>query len=484
MAKPTDEAANALKVENQYLAGVTANIEEAKSRYLRGSSWQTVEKDDSDALRAQMASKRMYDRTLLKQLPKNRIVSVNGYEKRFVFWKRQTGSAIASVMSRFDDLLEESGPSAPISLNELTDHLREIAPDPKVRAIVGVCATSGFTKEARSPRHEYPNMDVVLVEPLPGGGWKVTADENVPKFVREMFDPEDIDQKLDRVKREVERCGTDLLTGGLASDRIAKDVGLPIEVVNRALDRIAKSDPELRVSKTKEGRLLYRGAAVVATEKTSMSFVDRIKDMFSREGDEVAKINMLSERRAALAQRRNRLYEEIASLEEKEAELLKQGRENKSAVVRRRLVAQISQLRKDIARQNTTANMLNQQINIISTDVHNLTLIQQGEAASLPNTQELTENAVRAEEMLETLKADSDLVSSLETGVGEALMGGEEADILAEFDEPAVTEQTTPSAASKQASKPAAADASFAMFDDEPEAPKSEERRPADPEAS
>ncbi|GJM26708.1 MAG: hypothetical protein DHS20C16_31230 [Phycisphaerae bacterium] len=483
MAKLTDEAADALKVENQFLAGVTANIEEAKSRYLRGSTWQTVEKDDNDALRAQMASKRMYDRSLLKQMPKNRVVSINGYEKRFIFWKRQTGSAIASVVSRFDDLLEDGGPSQPMSLNELTEHIRQIAPDPKVRAVVGVCATSGFTEEARSARHEYPNMDVVLVEPLSGGGWKVTADESVPKFVREMFDPEDIDQKLDRVRQEVERRGTDLLTGGLASDRIAQDVGLPVEVVNRALDRIAKSDPELRVSKSKEGRLLYRGAAVVATERTSMSFVDRIKDMFAKEGDEVAKINMLSERRAALAQRRNRLYEEIASLEEKESDLLKQGRENKSAVVRRRLVAQIAQLRKDIARQNTTANMLNQQINIISTDVHNLTLIQQGEAASLPDTQELTENAVRAEEMLETLKADSDLVSSLETGVGEALVGSEEADILAEFDEPLKAESASTSSTPKQTSKPAA-DTSFAMFDEEAEAPKTEERKPADPEAS
>ncbi len=484
MAKLTDAAADALKVENQFLAGVTANIEEAKSRYLRGSSWQTVEKDDSDALRAQMASKRLYDRTLLKQMPKNRTVSVNGYEKRFIFWKRQTGSAIASVTSRFDDLLDEGGNPQPVSLNELTAHLREIAPDSKVRAVVGVCSTSGFTEEARNARHEYPNMDVVLVEPLPGGGWKVTADDSVQKFVRDMFDPEDIEQKLERVKREVERNGTELLTGGLASDRIAQDVGLPIEVVNRALDLIAKSDPELRVSKSKEGRLLYRGAAVVATEKTSMSFVDRIKEMFSKEGDEVAKINMLSERRAALAQRRNRLYEEIASLEEKEADLLKQGRENKSAVVRRRLVAQISQLRKDIARQNTTANMLNQQINIISTDVHNLTLIQQGEVASLPDTQELTENAVRAEEMLETLKADSDLVSSLETGVGEALIGGEEADILAEFDEPVAAESSTPSATPKQTSQPAASDQSFAMFDEEPKAPETKERKPADPEAS
>ncbi len=52
----------------------------------------------------------------------------------------------------------------------------------------------------------------------------------------------------------------------------------------------------------------------------------------------------------------------------------------------RRLAAQLAQLRKDIGRQNSTAAMLNKQIDIISTDIHNLTLIQQGEMASLPDT--------------------------------------------------------------------------------------------------
>ena len=46
-----------------------------------------------------------------------------------------------------------------------------------------------------------------------------------------------------------------------------------------------------------------------------MSVVDRIRQLFSREGEETQKINMLSERRARLAQRRDRLYEGIATLE-------------------------------------------------------------------------------------------------------------------------------------------------------------------------
>jgi len=165
-----------------------------------------------------------------------------------------------------------------------------------------------------------------------------------------------------------------------------------------------------------------------------MNMIDRVRRLFSGEGNEVEKINMLSERRAALAQRRDRIYEDITKLEKKEADLVTEGKATASSVPRRRIAAQVAQLRKDITRHNTTAGMLNQQINIISTDIHNLTLIQQGEVAQLPDTQELTENAVKAEEMLETLKADAELVGHFETGLEETLVSADELAVLKEFE--------------------------------------------------
>jgi hypothetical protein len=132
------------------------------------------------------------------------------------------------------------------------------------------------------------------------------------------------------------------------------------------------------------------------------------------------------------------MYEDIAKLETRESQLLDEGRAATSQVPKRRIAAQVAQMRKDIARQNATAAMLNKQIDIISTDIHNLTLIQQGELASLPTTEELTENAVRAEEMLETLKADADLVGDLGIGITESLTSDEELAILKELEgEPA-----------------------------------------------
>ena len=164
---------------------------------------------------------------------------------------------------------------------------------------------------------------------------------------------------------------------------------------------------------------------------------DAVVDEHARdqdEGEEAEKINLLAEGRAGLAQRRDRIYGDIGKLEIKEADLLAEGKAATSPVPKRRLAAQLVQMRKDIARQNTTAAMLNKQIDIISTDIHNLTLIQQGDMAQLPDTEELTENAVKAEEMLETLKADSELVGSLETGIEESLTSDEELAILQEFD--------------------------------------------------
>ena len=222
-----------------------------------------------------------------------------------------------------------------------------------------------------------------------------------------------------------------------------------------------------------------------------MNVIDKIKSLFAGDGDEGDKINVLAERRAALAERRKRIYEDIGKLEKKEAQLLEEGKASKSQVPRRRLAAQLLQLRKDIGRQNTSAAMLNKQINIISTDIHNLTLIQQGEMAQLPDTTELTEHAVEAEEMLEMLNADADMVGSLETGMEQSLTSEEELAIMQEFEgadeqpskaeraAPTATASSAPAATERVAETPPASPVAKGKLDD-----SGEKARSTDPEAS
>lgn len=495
------EANKALQYETAFLSGVEANFEAAKGKHFRGSIWQRSQNDEVDRLKALMASHRNYDREMLKSLPANRRVALHGFERRFFFGKRSTGVAIASVLSPMSHYASGAkGDAPPIGLGELMDHLRQLVGSQRVSHLIGICSPTGFTEEARGARLDMPNVTVVLIEPDGRGGWETTATRDpVDRRLLEVFDPEGARQKIERVRRVIDEHSADLLTGGMSVSSVATKTGLDEGLVRQAFKQVAGADPELRFTEKEGEFLLFRGAPVQREEKRPMNVVDRIRQLFSGEADNIQKINLLAERRASLAQRRDRIYEDIAKLEKKEAELLEQGKATKSHVPRRRMAAQLAQLRKDIARQNATSAMLNKQVDIISTDIHNLTLIQQGEKAKLPDTTELTEHAVQAEEMLETLKADSELVGSLETGIQETLVSEEELAILKEFEgadaaaEP--TEAGAPSEAASSTESPAPQKVkphpvSEPMedeppLDEEPPAPESKAKaRPADPEAT
>lgn len=477
----SDDAQRALQTETEFLAGVESNFERAKGTQLRGSAWQTARHDEDAALREMLVTHRRSGwQALIRQMPLNRRIAVQGFERRWLFFRRPTGVAIASVLCPLEHLASGAdGPMPPVDVGDLVEHVQKLTGDPKVQHVIGVCSPSGFTDEARNARLDQPNVTLVLIEPREGGGWRVTgADENLPEAVLAMFDPEAAAQKIARVRREIEARSGDLLVGGIGVESVAHKLELPVEIVQQAFAAVARSDPELRLTGKAGDALLYRGAAEHKQEAASMNVVDRIKAIFSREGDEAQKINILAERRAALAQRRDRIYEDIAKLEGHEAKLLEQGRSTTSKVTQRRLVSQLAQLRKDLARQNTTANMLNSQINIISTDIHNLTLIQQNQMAQLPDTEELTQNAVKAEEMLESLRADADLVSSLETDMGEVMTSDEELAILKEF------EAAPEKAEQAKEAKPEAAPETMPEAAHEPPAPEASEKssRPADAE--
>ncbi|MFQ6048545.1 MAG: hypothetical protein ACE5K7_04200, partial [Phycisphaerae bacterium] len=334
-------------------------------------------------------------------------------------------------------------------------HVKSVLVDQSTPHVVAVCSPTGFTDEAKRARLELPNAVLVLVEPTGPGTWRtIDPTGRAGQELSELFDPEDLSQKLARVRQEMASRSAELLSSGLSARATARRLGLQPAVVQRAFREAAQQDPELRLSGQADDLLLLRGASASRQESASMSMVDRIKQLFSRHGDEVKKINLLAERRASLAQRRDRIFEDIGQLEAREAELRQQGIRSDSPLVRRRLAAQLAQLRREIARQNTTAGMLNQQIEIISTHIHNLTLIRQGQAASLPTAEQLTADAVRAEELLEQLRADSELVSSLEGGVAETALTAEESRILKEFEEAAKAQAAEAAAAEPPASPP------------------------------
>lgn len=436
------EAKQPGEIEAEFLAGVESRLNEAKGTSLPGTWW-TWKTRSEEYRHRHLFRGRQPDRWL----PKNKRLTLTGKRPWLLFGRRRSCVAIASVLSLLERYAApESGLPEPIDLATLDDHVRMLAGEAKVTHWIGVCSPSGFSEDVRESGLSVPNVKLVLIEPEANGHWSVTpgSPDVTPEDCR-LFDPETLRHKHARVRNEIRARSADLLMGGVSAASVAERLALRPGVVAGAFEKAAAADPELRISREDDEVLLYRGAPA-RVEDDEMSMLDRLRQLFTGEGDEARKINALSEQKTKLVRRRDRIYEDVVKLEKQEENLLVQGRDTTSPTRKRRIVAQINQLRDEMKRLNASARMLGQQVEVVSTQMHNLTLIRQGKMAKLPEQEKLADVAVRAEEMLEELEADVDLAGSLAAGTGETMMSDEEQAILAELEgpAPAVREETKP----------------------------------------
>jgi hypothetical protein len=256
------------------------------------------------------------------------------------------------------------------------------------------------------------------------------------KGLLDLLDPEGEADKRKRVREQIEAGRLELLSGGLAADKVAAKAQLPQQVVDAELKAYASENG--LVTKRLGGRLvLFRegsssafspqSSALGASGGSDMPLIDRMKALFSRKGETEKKVSFLSERRAALSVQRDRAYEELGHLEGQEQDLRQQFKDTTGTLTKKRITSQLLQLRKDLERRQQLLGVLNQQINVVSTHLHNLELVQQGAAAKLPDADEMTADAVKAEEMLAELEATSELSASTGSITGGGLTAEEQA---------------------------------------------------------
>ncbi len=181
-----------------------------------------------------------------------------------------------------------------------------------------------------------------------------------------------------------------------------------------------------------------------------MNWWDRLKKFFFRDSRrDLYKIVRMREEQEYLEQRRDKLYEDLSTLEHREGDLLQQGRAATSQIQRRRLASQIFHLRQDLKRVNAVTGLVNRKITILATDIHNLSIVSEGQELGLkmPSAEELADNAVAAEQLIESVNQDAELCDQLINDQGDVLenaasYGGLE-DIMAEFDDDHVVPQKT-----------------------------------------
>jgi hypothetical protein len=366
-----------------------------------------------------MSEMRLPDRELQNRMPVGESLDVTIQQRKLLLFKGAVGRLRAVCVSPTRALL--AGQAAqPLKSADVLKVIGEIPPPLNgVPSTIVVMSTSGFTLEAHEVAERRSDRTVILVEPNKAGGWAVYGPVETKSLV-DLFDPEADESKRSRVSEEIDLMTTELTGAGIATDKIAAKTQLPLQLVESEMKNYAKSHPGL-VAKRLDGRVvLFRegnipSSATSASGGGEMPLIDRMKALFARKGETEKKISFLSERRTALMQQRDRSYDDMSALEAQEGKLRTEFKEATGEITKRRVTGQLLQLRKDIERRQQLLGVLNQQVNIVSTHLHNLELVNQGKTAKLPDSDEVAHDAAKAEEMLAGLEADAELAGSVGT---------------------------------------------------------------------
>lgn len=391
------------------------------------------------------------DRGLQGKMPVGAWMEVTLAQKRLFFLKETVGKIQVICVSPTKALVAGQAPepmnNAAVQklLTELTMSNRGL----NVPSTVVIVSTSGFEMDAHDLAERRADRTLILVQPNDAGGWTATGPVETKSLV-DLFDPEQETQKRDRVRKFIAENDLDLMGGGIATDKVAAKLQLPLQFVEGELKSYAKDKPGL-TAKRLDGRIvLFREGLSGVGPATSpegaggsdMPFLERVKALFGKKGNDDKKISFLSERRAALSQQQDRIYDDLNTLETKESELRQQFKDSTSALTKRRLTSQLLQFRKDIERRQQMLSVIGQQVNVVNTHLHSLELVKQGQGAQLPNSEELTADAVKAEEFLAELQADNEIAGSVGS-IGAAGMSDEEQALFEELEREAEGDKKT-----------------------------------------
>lgn len=448
-----------------------------------------VHREDGEVqLKRLMSELGVPDRALQARMPVGLRLEVTLSRTVWLVLRKVIGEMVVMTLSPREALIRgEEAP--PLSRKDVKAALQQDVLA-KVPTTIVVVSTSGFEDDARAMAGKSAANDpwktLILVEPNDAGGWTVSGPAEA-RALCELLDPEvDADKRM-RIRETLACMRAELLGGGVSAERVALATSLPVSMVEDELRLYARETSGLVARRLQGSVVLFReGTAPISAPLSSrggpdMAFIQRVRSLFSRKGDNEKKIALLSERRATLSVQRDQAFEEMGVLEQRETDLREQFKSTTSTITKRRVTSQLVQLRKDLERRQQLLGMLNQQINVVSTHLHNLELVQQGQSASLPSSEELAEDAAAAEEVLAELQADDELAGSMATGSGAGLSEEEQA-LYEELERESAEEDRAAGPSGPMAGPTAIAPIPERKIPLEPPPLPTPERRPSEPE--
>ena len=190
----------------------------------------------------------------------------------------------------------------------------------EIPSTVVIASTSGFEQEVNEMAEQRADRTLILVQPNEVGGWKATGPVETKALV-DLFDPEGSSRSGPGCGSLSKKMSWILMSSGLATDKVAAKTQLPLQFVEQELKSYAKDKPGLNrpsvwmaglscFAKAFQARTTRKVTKVQICHSSSVS-----KHCFRRRETTRNKIAFLSERRAALSQQQDRIYEDLNKLE-------------------------------------------------------------------------------------------------------------------------------------------------------------------------
>ncbi len=455
-----DEAARQRQFEEQFLGQLRARALSLTRRTLPADHVLIEATGEGlDEVRDTLGRLEVYDRDALERLPGTRALQLR-------FQRSMLGGLLRPTISRLRaralsplEAIVRGEPVGPVGREQVLDALAryELLPRSERPSGVVLASATGFTPEARQLVDAPGPPALVLMGLRPDGGWDVDMSAATRRSLwSPLFEFETQDDRLRRLLYHLEQEAEALDSSGVPLPQIARRCGLSLEETERLVRQACRTNSRLLT-------VDHRGTVHVCRspleeEGQAMTLWARVRRLLGFKPSIAERVRAMTAQRVRLEQQRHEVDRRVNALESEEQAALEQARSATSEAQRRQIAARLVRVRRELGRVRAQANIYTQQIEVLGTHIHHLTLAEQGRRMDLPSAEELTREAAQAEQVIATLSANADLARSIEVSGESPMMAEEELAVLEELRQLSAAGAAEPS--SQAAGAPAQAAAS------------------------
>lgn len=387
-----------------------------------------------DSVRAELGRLEVYDKSMVDKLAGTHSLHMAFKRKSLGGLLRKTVSRVrVRVLAPVDSLVKNETPG-PVGREEVLDALARYTLMPKREQPTGVVLASatGFTPAAKALAEASGTPTVILMGGRADGGWDVTMPALVAKGPwAKLFDLETSDDRLRRLMRHLDENANLVDSRGMPMEMLAEKLGIGVAETEQLIRQACRTEPRL-MTVAHEGRT-HVCRTPFAEEGNTMSIWSRIRKLLRLKPTTAERVRELTVQRVQIEQQRFELDQKVNALEGEERQLIQTGASAASDAERKQVAGKLMRLRRELRRQQGQAQLFTQQIDIIGTHIHHLTLAEQGKRLALPSAEDLTREAAQAEQVMSEVAANAELAAGIEVTGTTPMMAEEEAAIFEEF---------------------------------------------------